>query len=49
MNFSDDDYQPKSVGKMADFDTLTVYKCIFLNSSQIYTYIFAKTESQGIF
>ena len=29
-------YHPKSVGKVADFETLTL--CIFLNSSQMCTY-----------
>ena len=31
-------YQPKSVGKMADFETLSL--CISLNSSKVCTYFF---------
>ena len=37
-------YQPKSVGKMADLETLTF--CISLNSSQIYTH-FCKDLATG--
>ena len=33
-------YEPKSVGEMADFETLTL--CIFLNSSQMCTYYLEK-------
>ena len=39
-------YQPKSVGKMADFEILTIY--ISRNSSQMYVYLFLPGRSYKV-